>query len=267
MKLRFDPNQQFQLDAVSAVVDLFDGQPKNEPDYAVVKRTIWGDLAAQTEGLIVASGNRRLIDDERLKANLRSVQTRNDIDVPDPKAPVEAWEFVDPILGGKRSCPHFSVEMETGTGKTYVYLRTIFELSSRYGFQKFIIVVPSVAIREGVLKNIEVTADHFRALYNNPPFEHFVYDSAEVNRLRHFAYSNTLQIMIINIDAFRKNFVGTEDEQKSNVIYKESEKLSGHQPIEFIQAVRKWSAVISMFLSAPSRIATLGTTMMNFWKP
>ena len=137
-----------------------------------------------------------------------------------------------------RLCPHFSVEMETGTGKTYVYLRTIFELSRRYGFQKFIIVVPSVAIREGVLKNIEITAEHFRALYNNLPFEHFVYDAKKVNRLRQFAISNTLQILIINIDAFRKNFTGTEDEQKSNVIYKESDKLSGRQPIEFVQAAR-----------------------------
>ena len=128
--------------------------------------------------------------------------------------------------------------METGTGKTYVYLRTIFELSQRYGFQKFIIVVPSVAIREGVLKNIEITAEHFRALYNNLPFEHFVYDAKKVNRLRQFATSNTLQILVINIDAFRKNFTGTEEEQKSNVIYKESDKLSGRQPIEFVQAAR-----------------------------
>ena len=128
--------------------------------------------------------------------------------------------------------------METGTGKTYVYLRTIFELSRRYGFQKFIIVVPSVAIREGVLKNIEITAEHFRALYNNLPFEHFVYDAKTVNRLRQFATSNTLQILVINIDAFRKNFTGTEAEQKSNVIYKESDKLSGRQPIEFVQAAR-----------------------------
>src|SRR5690349_20338048 len=128
--------------------------------------------------------------------------------------------------------------METGTGKTYVYLRTVFELSRRYGFQKFIIVVPSVAIREGVLKNIEITAEHFRALYNNLPFEHFVYDARKVNRLRQFATSNTLQILVINIDAFRKNFTGTEAEQKSNVIYKESDKLSGRQPIEFVQAAR-----------------------------
>jgi type III restriction enzyme len=237
MKLQFDPNQRFQLDAVSAVVDLFDGQPKDEPDFAMVRRTSWGDLASQTEGLVVSSGNRLLIDRERLRVNLRSVQSRNDIEVSEIAASPESWALTDPVDDSTRPCPHFSIEMETGTGKTYVYLRTIFELSSRYGFQKFIIVVPSVAIREGVLKNIEVTADHFRALYNNPPFEHFVYDSAEVSRLRHFAYSNTLQIMIINIDAFRKNFVGTEDEQKSNVIYKESDKLSGRQPIEFVQAV------------------------------
>ena len=135
----------------------------------------------------------------------------NDIEVADPAAALEAWELFDGPANQARPCPHFSVEMETGTGKTYVYLRTIFELSRRYGFQKFIIVVPSVAIREGVLKNIEITAEHFRALYNNLPFEHFVYDAKKVNRLRQFATSNTLQILVINIDAFRKNFTGTED--------------------------------------------------------
>lgn len=156
----------------------------------------------------------------------------------DPATPLEAWELFDVPANQVRLCPHFSVEMETGTGKTYVYLRTIFELSQRYNFQKFIIVVPSVAIREGVLKNIEITAEHFRVLYNNLPFEHFVYDARRVNRLRQFATSNTLQILVINIDAFRKNFTGTEAEQKSNVIYKESDKLSGRQPIEFVQAAR-----------------------------
>jgi type III restriction enzyme len=158
--------------------------------------------------------------------------------VADPTAAPEAWELFDGPANQGRPCSHFSVEMETGTGKTYVYLRTIFELSRRYGFQKFIIVVPSVAIREGVLKNIEITAEHFRALYNNLPFEHFVYDAKKGNRLRQFATSNTLQILVINIDAFRKNFTGTAEEQKSNVIYKESDKLSGRQPIEFVQAAR-----------------------------
>jgi type III restriction enzyme len=104
------------------------------------------------------------------------------------------------------------------------------------GFKKFIIVVPSVAIREGVLKNIEITAEHFKALYNNVEFESFVYDAKKVNKLRQFAVSNTIQLLVINIDAFRKNFTGTDAENKSNVIYKESDKLSGRQPIEFVQA-------------------------------
>ena len=96
--------------------------------------------------------------EDKLRDNLRAVQVRNDIEAADAAAPPDASELFDGPANRSRLCPHFSVEMETGTGKTYVYLRTIFELSRRYGFQKFIIVVPSVAIREGVLKNIEITA-------------------------------------------------------------------------------------------------------------
>src|SRR5438128_904651 len=238
MKLQFDPNQTFQLDAVAAITDLFDGQPQGAPEYAVINVGAWGGLFAGQERTELGAGNRLLLAADKLLANTRAIQTRNDIEVADLAAPLEAWELFDAPANQTRRCPHFSVEMETGTGKTYVYLRTIFELSRRYGFQKFIVVVPSVAIREGVLKNIEITAEHFRALYNNLPFEHFVYDARKVNRLRRFAVSNTLQILIINIDAFRKNFTGTETEQKSNVIYKESDTLSGRQPIEFVQAAR-----------------------------
>ena len=238
MKLQFDANQQFQLDAVAAVTDLFQGQPQGAPDYAVIHLGSAEGLFIGQERTALGVGNRLLLAQEKLAANTRAVQTRNDIDVPDPSATLEAWELFDGPANRSRHCPHFSVEMETGTGKTYVYLRTIFELARRYDFQKFIIVVPSVAIREGALKNIEITADHFRALYNNLPFEHFVYDAKKINRLRQFATSGTLQILVINIDAFRKNFTGTEEEQKSNVIYKESDKLSGRQPIEFVQAAR-----------------------------
>jgi len=238
MKIQFDANQQFQLDAVAAVTDLFDGQPQGPPEFAVIKLGELGGLFAGQERTELGAGNRLLLADDRLRENLRAIQERNDIEVADPGAPPDAWELFDGPGNRPRTCPHFSVEMETGTGKTYVYLRTIFELSQRYGFQKFVIVVPSVAIREGVLKNMEITADHFRALYDNLPFEHFVYDARKVNRLRQFATSNTLQILIINIDAFRKNFTGTEDEQKSNVIYKEMNQLSGHAPIEFAQAAR-----------------------------
>lgn len=238
MKLQFDANQQYQLDAIASVVDLFEGQPQGAPEFSVIKAGEFGALFAGQEQTELGVGNRILLGKERLRENVRAIQLRNDIDVPAASTELEGWELFDGPANRQRVCPHFSVEMETGTGKTYVYLRTILELSRRYGFQKFAIVVPSVAIREGVLKNLDITKEHFRAVYNNLPFEHFVYDGKRVNQLRQFAVSNTLQILVINIDAFRKNFTGTEDEQKSNVIYKESDKLSGRQPIEFVQAAR-----------------------------
>ena len=183
MKLQFDPNQAFQLDAIAAVIDLFDGQPRGAPEYAVIDMGDGPGLFIGQQQTELGAGNQLLVAEDKLLANTRVLQTRNDIEVADPKAVLEAWELFDGPANRSRNCSHFSVEMETGTGKTYVYLRTIFELSRRYGFQKFIIVVPSVAIREGVLKNIEITAEHFRALYNNLPFEHFVYDARKVNRV------------------------------------------------------------------------------------
>ncbi len=233
MKIQFDPKQEYQLDAVNAVVELFDGQPLEKPDYSVIFQTMDTELFAGQARTELGVGNKLHVGADKLLENLKRVQERNDLDLADE---VQAWSW----SGANESlwCPHFSVEMETGTGKTYVYLRTIFELSRKYGFKKFIIVVPSVAIREGVLKNLEITAEHFRALFNNVEFEHFVYDAKKVNKLRQFATSNTIQVLVINIDAFRKNFTGTDAENRSNVIYKENDKLSGRQPIEFVQATR-----------------------------
>ena len=166
-----------------------------------------------------------LPDDEILK-NVHAVQEANDIE---KMAALQGREF--------------SIEMETGTGKTYVYLRTIFELNKAYGFRKFIIVVPSVAVREGVLKSIDMTKEHFQTLYDKAPFDHFVYDSKRLGKVRQFATSNQIQIMVINIQSFQKDVADkelsemTEDElKKLNVINRENDRMSGRRPIEFIQA-------------------------------
>jgi type III restriction enzyme len=256
MKLQFDPDQPFQRDAIAAVADLFDGQPRTVGDMSVINTLDTNDLFGGADRNALGLGNKLTLSADQLRANTRIVQARNDIEMANDKeaAALDAWELFDGPANTSRACPHFSVEMETGTGKTYVYLRTIFELQKRYGFQKFIIVVPSVAIREGVLKSIEMTKDHFGSIFNRVPAEHFVYDAKRVNKLRQFATANTLQILIINIDAFNKNlravpttadeyeeFVeDTEDGGKTNVIYRSKEKdgLGGRKPIEFIQAAR-----------------------------
>ncbi|MCE9645283.1 MAG: DEAD/DEAH box helicase family protein [Chloroflexi bacterium] len=237
MKIHFDPNQQFQLDAIAAITDLFEGQPQSASSMTPINVGDYGEIFAGQAQTELGMGNQIALNEDKLRSNTRLVQHQNDIEIQDEATPLEAWELFDTPANLARNCPHFSVEMETGTGKTYVYLRTIFELSQKYGFQKFIIVVPSVAIREGVLKNLEITEEHFNTIYNIKP-EYFVYDAKKVNRLRQFAVSNTLQILVINIDAFRKNFTGTDEDRKSNVIYKESDRLSGRPPIEFVQAAR-----------------------------
>jgi type III restriction enzyme len=234
MKLQFDAKQAYQIEAVEAVCDLFGGQPLEKVDFSTILATFDTPLFGAVSRNELGVGNALGLTEETLLQNLQRVQERNLLDVtPDDKG-VEGWIWADEA--GSHWCPHYSVEMETGTGKTYVYLRTIFELNRKYGFKKFIIVVPSVAIREGVLKNLEITRDHFRALYNNVEAEHYIYDAKRLSQLRQFATSNNVQILVINIDAFRKNFTGTETERRSNVIYKENDKLSGRQPIEFVRA-------------------------------
>jgi type III restriction enzyme len=210
MKIRFDGNQQYQLDAIDAALDLFEGQPLASGAFEIRL-----DPTSDTGGLFteLGSGNLRTLDDDDVFANVRKVQQRNGI------PPGEA-------LAGM----NFSVEMETGTGKTYVYLRTIHELHRRHGFTKFIVVVPSVAIREGVMTSLRMTQEHFGTVFGNVPVDCWVYDSRQVSRLRQFAATTTLQILVINIDAFNK--------QANNVIHKENDRLSGRKPIEFIQAAR-----------------------------
>ena len=151
MKIKFDSQQKYQIDAVSAVVDIFDGQPLHQGDFELrIESAYSGPLLSGQVQTELGMGNSLLLNDEVILKNIHKIQDENDI------------EQIPELQGY-----HFSVEMETGTGKTYVYLRTVFELSQKYGFKKYVIVVPSLAIREGVLKNLQITEDHFKALYNN----------------------------------------------------------------------------------------------------
>jgi type III restriction enzyme len=203
MKLKFK-HQKFQELAVNAVADLFTGQEKKTATFSIVQ----GDRPTLLENQY-GVGNAMLIDDAAMLANMRAVQKRNNLPQTDS-------------LENR----HFNIEMETGTGKTYVYTKTIFELHKRFGFTKFIIVVPSVAIREGVYKSFQVTREHFGLQYDNAPCRYFIYNSARLSDVRQFATSATIEIMIINIDAFKKS---------ENVINLAQDRLSGESAMRFIQ--------------------------------
>ena len=213
MKLHFEPNLDYQHAAIESVCDLFRGQEICRTEFTVVRDT--ADLQ-QRMGFAendIGLGNRlTLLDDELLK-NLHGIQLRNGL------PPTTALATGD-----------FTVEMETGTGKTYVYLRTIFELNRRYGFTKFLIVVPSVAIKEGVYKSLQMTEEHFRSLYANVPFEYFLYDSSKLGQVRNFATSPNIQVMVVTVGAINKKDV--------NNLYKDSEKTGGEKPIDLIKATK-----------------------------
>ena len=191
MEFKFEANQPFQLQAIESVVKLFDGQ-----NYTPRQLDLTG------EGL-ASIPNSLEVDADTILQNLRQVQADNDLPTDEDLQCIE--EDIS-LLGENTNVrfPNFSVEMETGTGKTYVYLRTILELFRRCGLRKFIIVVPSVAVREGVLKTLEITQTHLRQLYDNPPYRYYAYDSAKLSQVRQFALSDSVEIMVMTIDSFNK---------------------------------------------------------------
>jgi len=215
MQIKFDANQPFQLQAIEAVTELFEGQPR-------AKTQITSALG------FAALPNQLNLTAKELLANLKIVQEKNDVEPDKELIPIErAVETAE----GKQLVKffNFSVEMETGTGKTYVYVRTTFELFQHYGMRKFIVVVPSVAVREGVLKTLEITKMHFKKEYNNTPYRYYAYDSANLSQVRQFALSESLEIMVMTIDSFNK---------ASNVINQTTDRLQGETPIHLVQAAR-----------------------------
>jgi len=213
MKLHFEDDLDYQQSAVESVVGLFKGQEISRSEFTVTYRPESGPQASLGfDESSLGIGNRlKLIDDEILE-NLKAIQLANGL------------RPSDSLASGD-----FTVEMETGTGKTYVYLRTIFELNKNYGFSKFVIVVPSVAIKEGVYKTLQITQEHFEGLYPKAKgYEYFQYNSSKLGQVRNFATSSNIQIMVTTVGAINKKEV--------NNLYKENENTGGEKPIDLVRA-------------------------------
>lgn len=205
MKLRFDPGLPHQLAAIDAVLELLSEQPCV---------TLAQALAAGREHGVV--GNRLELAPEALLARVHAIQRRAGL----PPSPGVLDEH---------GVPQVSVEMETGTGKTYVYLRTLLELARRHGLRKAVVVVPSVAVREGVLQTLRATAEHFAALLPGLCMRGFAYDGAQLSRLRTFACSSEVELMVLTLDAFNK---------AGNRLRRPHDGFGGRAPLTLLQATR-----------------------------
>lgn len=239
MKLHFESDLPYQIEAIEAVCDLFRGQEVCRSVFTVTAQALGGAGTQQSfEGKQFTEsggiGNAlKLLVDEHVNENLQNIQLRNGLP---PSPPLKDKQPLD-----------FTVEMETGTGKTYVYLRSVFELNQRYGFTKFVVVVPSVAIKEGVNKTLQITREHFENLYPAAKgYEFFQYDSDKLGQVRNFATSPNIQIMVITVGAINKfgdeaaaqaeeSDEAKRREKSKNKMYRASEKTGGERPIDLIR--------------------------------
>ena len=218
---KFDNSQEFQLAAIRSVVNLFEGQPN---DAQALTTTLSSVISVENHELldfahsfeVGAVGNKLIVDRELILSNLQSVQDSNGLEV--------AKHLEGDAL-------EFDIEMETGTGKTYVYLRTIFELAKNYNFTKFVILVPSVAIREGVATSIRLMKEHFRSIYPATPFDWQVYSGKNPEEVQGFATSTSIQILIMTIDSVR-------GDANNRVMHQTRDKLNGLSPLDYLKATR-----------------------------
>ena len=229
MKLKFNANQEFQLKAIKNVVDLFDGIGEYHTQFS-----LGSEIAPNLpEG--------EDLDEDFLKENLQFIQEEFDMEMDARETPTmkigvsnslekERGQMLEGVSNDIYEYPSFSVEMETGTGKTYVYLRTIHELNQKYGFNKYVIVVPSIAIFQGVKKSWEITQNHFKTIYGNDYCALRAYDSGRIQEVKTFATAKNIEILLITMAAFNS---------VSNNLYKPTYKLPGELlPYEYIQQTR-----------------------------
>ena len=223
MKFKFKV-QPYQTDAVNAVIEVFNGQPKYEP-LSYIR-----DLGKNYQQSIDENGDIGYknaviqLSDNQLLDNIRKLQSHSNI------------KMSDKLIKDLGTCS-LDVEMETGTGKTYVYIKTMFELNKRYGWSKFIIVVPSIAIREGVKKSFEVTAEHFQEHYNKKA-RFFIYNSANLTELDRFSSSSDISVMIINTQAFATSLKEGANNKEARIIYSKRDNFQSRRPIDVIAANR-----------------------------
>jgi len=224
MEFKFDANQPYQLEAINSVVQLFDGQP---PDAEALVSTLRGQLipdedeAQESFGFDIAQevgafGNNLLLDHSAILQNLQAVQDKNGLEVRES-------------LAG--NALDFDIEMETGTGKTYVYLRTMFELARAYRFTKFVVLVPSVAIREGVTTSVQLMRRHFHDLYPESPFDFTIYSGKSAEEVQGFATSTNVQVLVMTIDSIR-------GDANNRIIHQTRDKLNGLRPIDYLKATQ-----------------------------
>ena len=233
MKLQFKI-QQYQTDAIESTVDIFNGQPNQglleyKMDQGKVyvidngKRIEQKGMGFSEYDTGYKNGDIVLSEDELLK-NIHQIQTQNNI------------HLSSEVIKRLGAC-QLDIEMETGTGKTYVYIKTMFELNKRYGWTKFIVVVPSIAIREGVKKSFDITQDHFMELYGKKA-RYFVYNSDNLNQIDTFSQSADISVMIINTQAFNTSMKEGAKNKYARIIYDKRDEFGSRRPIDVIAANR-----------------------------
>lgn len=233
MKLQFKI-QQYQTDAVESTVDIFNGQPNQglleyKMDQGKVyvidngKRIEQKGMGFSEYDTGYKNGDIVLSEGELLK-NIHQIQTQNNI------------HLSSEVIKRLGAC-QLDIEMETGTGKTYVYIKTMFELNKRYGWTKFIVVVPSIAIREGVKKSFDITQDHFMELYGKKA-RYFVYNSDNLNQIDTFSQSADISVMIINTQAFNTSMKEGAKNKYARIIYDPRDEFGSRKPIDVIAANR-----------------------------
>lgn len=230
--------QQYQTDAVDAVVNVFNGQSfhnrnsyirdlgkMNPSDYQMAWDLTQEEIELYDPANDAGYKNEEVeLSDEQLLSNIHTLQSKNNIKL-------------SPSLIKNLGRCSLDIEMETGTGKTYVYIKTMFELNKKYGWSKFIVVVPSIAIREGVKKFFEITSDHFMEHYGKKA-RFFIYNSSNLNQLDNFSSSNGISVMIINTQAFASSLKKDGRSKESRIIYSKRDEFGSRRPIDVIKANR-----------------------------